>query len=129
MGRPISASRAVRLIEGLHRKRQVRRHTRWRSRQMTSTGYAFAPSDCATRSSSACASTVGAERFVSVLVELQDLLGGIQDSRVAVEPLRGLAINEPGALPAQTAFVLGELLGRPKAIGLPGAAQGRSAGG
>jgi CHAD domain-containing protein len=53
-----------------------------------------------------------AERFVRRVVELQDLLGGLQDARVAVSRLRTLATEESSILPKQALFVLGGLAQR-----------------
>jgi CHAD domain-containing protein len=53
-----------------------------------------------------------ADRFVRRVVELQDLLGGIQDARVAVSRLRTLATAESSILSKHALFVLGELAQR-----------------
>jgi CHAD domain-containing protein len=53
-----------------------------------------------------------AERFVRRVVELQDLLGGLQDARLAVARMRTLATEESSILPKQALFVLGELAQR-----------------
>lgn len=53
-----------------------------------------------------------ARRYVRAVVELQDVLGSMQDARVAVEQLHSLAVVEDGGLSRETVFVLGGLAER-----------------
>jgi triphosphatase len=53
-----------------------------------------------------------ARRFVSRVVDLQDLLGNHQDAQVASDRLRAMASDHTGNLPAEVVFVMGALAQR-----------------